>query len=94
VFFGHSVHYGFPLHFLSLAKNCSPWIVLSNELLCALNKDHMQKLCPQEIDISTNHLGARKTFGVPSSRVRILMFVDFSSLCFWIHDKRPFLASL
>jgi hypothetical protein len=44
----------------------------------------------KEVDVSTNHLGAHNTFGVSSSRVRVLMFRVFSSLSFRIHDKRPF----
>jgi hypothetical protein len=32
------------------------------------------KVVPPEVDVSTNHLGAHNTFGVSSSRVRVLMF--------------------
>jgi hypothetical protein len=54
----------------------------------------MQKFQPQEVDVSTNHLGARNTFDVSTSRVRILMFRVFASLSFGLHDKRLFLTSL
>jgi hypothetical protein len=51
------------------------------------------KIAPREVDVSTSHLGAHDTFGVSSSRVRVLMFRDFSS-SFRLHDKKPFLAPL
>jgi hypothetical protein len=54
---------------------CIPQIDLSNELSCALNKDHMQKLRPWEVDIPTIPIRARKPFGVSSSGVRVLDFI-------------------
>jgi hypothetical protein len=53
-------------------------------------QDHMQKLCPREVDVSTNHLGAHNTFGVSSSRVRVLMFRVFSSFFLGFMIKGPF----
>jgi len=32
----------------------------------------MKKLCPWEVDVSTNHIGAHKAFGGSSSGVRVL----------------------
>jgi hypothetical protein len=53
---------------------CSYRIDLSNELLSAPNGDHMQKLCPWEVDVSTTPIGAHKPFGFSSSGVRVLDF--------------------
>jgi hypothetical protein len=52
-------------------------IDLSNELPSAPNKDHMQMFHPREVDVSTNHIGAHKPFGVSSSRVRVLDIEGF-----------------
>jgi hypothetical protein len=64
---------------------CSPQISLSNELSCAPNGDHMQNLCPWEVDVSTTPIRAHKPFGVSSSGVRVLGF---------LHVKKEFEASL
>jgi hypothetical protein len=37
----------------------------------------MKKLCPQEVDVSTTPIGARKPFGFLSSGVRVLDFNYF-----------------
>jgi hypothetical protein len=50
----------------------------------------MQNLLPREVDVSTNNLGASNTFGVSSSRVRVLM-LGFVPLCFLgFMIKHPF----
>ena len=69
-------------------RYCTPQRDVSNGLLRNLNEDHMQKLCPREVDIPTYHFEARITVGVSSSRV--LFGVSFP-LCFML--KMP-LASL
>jgi hypothetical protein len=51
---------------------CTPWIDLSNKVSSAPNGDHMQKLRPREVDISTICIGAHKPFGISSSKVRVL----------------------
>jgi hypothetical protein len=51
----------------------------------APNKDRMQRLCPREVDVSTNPIRARKPFGFSSSGVRVLDFPYF---------KKAFGASL
>jgi len=50
----------------------------------------METLCPPEVGVSTNHLEARNTFGVSSSRVKVLMFIVFSSLFLRFMIKDPF----
>ena len=54
---------------------CTPWWDLSNNLSSDQNRDHMQKLCPWEVGISTYHFGAHKTIGVSSSRVLFRVFL-------------------
>jgi hypothetical protein len=56
-------------------KMCIPRINLSNELSYTQNGERMKNLCPWEVDISTTSIGARKPFGVSSSRVRVLYFL-------------------
>jgi hypothetical protein len=51
---------------------CAPWLDLYDRVPSTPNEDHMQKLCPREVDISTNHIGAHKLFNISSSRVRVL----------------------
>jgi hypothetical protein len=51
---------------------CTSHLDLSYRLLIAQNRDHMQNLCPQEVDISTNNIRAHKPLGISSSRVRFL----------------------
>jgi hypothetical protein len=51
---------------------CTPQLDLFNGVPSAPNIDHMKKLCPREVDVSTNHIGAHKPFGVSSSGVRVL----------------------
>jgi hypothetical protein len=53
-------------------ERCRPQIDLSNELLCTLNGDRMQKLRPQEVDVLTYPNGAHMAFGASSPRVRFL----------------------
>jgi hypothetical protein len=60
-------------------------IDLSNGVSSTPNKYCMQKLHPQEVDVSTTPIGARKPFGFSSSRVR---FLDFT------YVKKGFGASL
>jgi hypothetical protein len=72
-----------------LVKNFTPQLDLSNELLCAPNGNHMQKLLPQEVDISTSHLGGNP-FGATSPRVRILVLYGFLLLGFSTYVKISF----
>jgi hypothetical protein len=53
---------------------CSSRLDLSNGVSSTPNGDHMQKLHPREVDVSTTPIGARKPFGFSSSRVRVLDF--------------------
>jgi len=53
-------------------KMCTTWLDLSDEVLSAPKRDHMQKLHPRKFDMSTTPVGAHKPFGVSSSRVRVL----------------------
>ena len=53
-------------------KSCIPQIDLSNEVLSASNRDRMQKLRPQEVDVLTYPNGAHMNFGTSSPRVRFL----------------------
>jgi hypothetical protein len=55
-------------------ESCTSHIDLSDEVSNAPNKDHMQKLRPREVDVSTTPIGARKPFGLSSSGVRVLDF--------------------
>ena len=50
-------------------ESCIPHIHLSNEVLCASNKDHMLKLQPREVDVPVYPNGAL-SFGASSPRVR------------------------
>jgi hypothetical protein len=59
---------------VSHIQSCSPRIDLSKELLCAPNRDHMPKLRPWEVDVSTTPIGAHKPFGFLSFEVRVLDF--------------------
>jgi hypothetical protein len=52
---------------------CTPWLDLSDGVLSAPNGDCMQKLCLREVDVSTNHIGAHKPFGVSSFGVRVFL---------------------
>jgi hypothetical protein len=56
---------------------CTPWINLSDKVSSAPNGDRMQKLGPREVDVLTTPIEAHKTFGVSSSRVRVLDFYGF-----------------
>jgi hypothetical protein len=51
---------------------CTPQIDLSDRVSITPNIDYMQKKIPREVDVSTNHIGAHKPFGVSSYRVRVL----------------------
>ena len=51
----------------------------------APNGDHMQKLRPREVDVSTNHISASKDFRTSFSQV---MFMVYLLLLFML--KRPF----
>jgi hypothetical protein len=53
---------------------CTSWLDLFDGIQITPNGDRMKKLCPWEVDISTNHTGAHKPFGVSSSRDRVLYF--------------------
>jgi hypothetical protein len=59
---------------LGLVKKNSSRLDLSNGVLITPNGDRMQKLRPQEVDISTTPIGARKPFQFSSSKVRVLDF--------------------
>jgi hypothetical protein len=51
---------------------CTPQLDLCDGVLSAPNGDHMQKLHPQEVDVSTTPIVAHKHFGVSSYRVMVL----------------------
>jgi hypothetical protein len=51
---------------------CTSQLDLLDDIPSAPNKDHMQKLLPQEVDVSATPIGAHKPFGVSSSGVRVL----------------------
>jgi hypothetical protein len=51
---------------------CTPRLDLFDGVSSAPNGDRMQKLRPWEVDVSTNHIGAHKRFGVSSFGVRVL----------------------
>jgi hypothetical protein len=53
----------------------SSQINLSDEVLNTPNRDHMQKLCPREVGISTTPIGADKSFGFSSLSVTVLDFI-------------------
>jgi hypothetical protein len=59
--------YEFVLDLIFIVSSCSPRIDLSNDVSSAPNEDRMQKLHPQEVDVSTTPIGARKPFGFSSS---------------------------
>jgi hypothetical protein len=58
--------------FPGIANDCNSQLDLSNKLLCSVNEDCVQKLCPQEVSVSTNHLRACKPFGTLPPIVRVL----------------------
>jgi hypothetical protein len=49
-------------------------IYFFNKVSNALNKDRMQKLHPQEVDVSTTPIRAHKPFGFSYSGVRVFYF--------------------
>jgi hypothetical protein len=51
---------------------CTSQLDLSNKLSSAPNEDRMQRLCPQEVDVSTTPVEAHKPFGVSFIGVRVL----------------------
>jgi hypothetical protein len=59
---------------VSHIKSCIPRIDLSNGVSFVPNEDRMQKLRPQEVDVSTTSIVAHKPFGFSSSEVRVLDF--------------------
>ena len=48
---------------------CTPQLDLFDEVTSTPNGDHMKKLCPQEVDVSTTPIEAHKLFGFSSSGV-------------------------
>jgi hypothetical protein len=50
---------------------CTPQIDPFYKVLSAPNRDHMKKLHPREVDVSTYHIGAHKPFCISSSVVRV-----------------------
>jgi hypothetical protein len=56
---------------------CNSQINLSDGLPITPNKYHMQNLCLWEVDVSTNHIGVHKPFGVSSSKVRFFGCLGF-----------------
>jgi hypothetical protein len=68
---------GWIWHATTLKKCCTSRIDLSDEVSNTPNRDHMQKLLPQKVDISTTSIGACKPFEFSSSRVNILDFIYF-----------------
>jgi hypothetical protein len=62
---------------------CTPRLDHFDEVPSTPKNDCMKKLCPREVDISTNHIGAHKPFGLSSSRVRVLDVYGFliDALC-------------
>ena len=57
-------------------KVSSPWIYISNEVLCASNEDHMPKLWPWEVDLPI-YPNRAHSFGASSLRVRFLGVYGF-----------------
>jgi hypothetical protein len=51
---------------------CTSNIEISDGIPSTPNKYFMQKLHPWEVDISTNHYGAQKPFGISSYGVMVL----------------------
>jgi hypothetical protein len=51
---------------------CTPQLDLFYGVSSAPNIDHLEKLWPWEVDVSTNHIGDHKPFGVSYSGVRVL----------------------
>jgi hypothetical protein len=51
---------------------CTLGLDLSDGVPSTPNIDHMQKLCSGEVEVSTNHIGAHKPFGISSSKVMVL----------------------
>jgi hypothetical protein len=50
----------------------TPPLYLSKGVSSAPNEDHMQKLCPEEVDVLATPIEAHKPFGIPSLGVRVL----------------------
>jgi hypothetical protein len=55
-----------------MKRMCTHQLDLSNGVLSAPSRDRMQKNFPREVDVSTNHIGAQKPFGVSSFVVMVL----------------------
>jgi hypothetical protein len=53
-------------------RMCTSRLDLFDGLSSTPNRYRMQKLCPREVDVSTNHIGAHKPFGVSSYGVMVL----------------------
>jgi hypothetical protein len=62
------------VNFLQFFGSQTSQIYLSDEVSNTPSGDCMKNLCPQEFDVSTTPIGARKPFGVSSSRVMVLIF--------------------
>jgi hypothetical protein len=59
---------------VSHTKVVVPRIDISNGVSSTPNRDHMQKLRPWDVDLSTTPIKAYKPFGFSSSGVRVLDF--------------------
>jgi hypothetical protein len=78
--------------FLGPVETCTSRIYLYNGISNAPNGDHMQNLRPQGVGISTTPIGAHKSFGVSSPRVRVLDVKGF--LIYSLNFKKAFRSSL
>jgi hypothetical protein len=65
------------LECIGLFGICTPCPDLSDGVLNTPNEDCMQKLCPQEVYISTTPIRAHKPFGVSSFGVKVLDVYGF-----------------
>ena len=55
-----------------------PWWVLSNSFFSDLNKYHMQKLLPSEVDVPTNHFWVCKPISI--SYYKVMFRETFSKM--------------
>jgi hypothetical protein len=53
-------------------NNLTSRLDISNKIFYTPNEDCMQKLCPTEVYVSTNHLRSYNHFGPLSPRVKVL----------------------
>jgi hypothetical protein len=72
--------------YASMKGMCIIRLDLFDEVLRTPNEDRMQKLHPQEVDVSTTPIGVHKPFGVSSPGVRVFSFM--------LYVRKAFGASL